>query len=63
MELTLSLVIALVAVFALLYLVYFLAGKFGSPTGQRITGAVCLALFVIYAIHRLGLLDVGAIQL
>lgn len=63
MELTISLVLALVIVFALLYLVYFLAGKFGSPTGQRITGIICLVIFVLYAIHRLGLLDVGAVQL
>lgn len=60
---TLSTLIAVVLVFAILLGIYLAAGRFGSPTGQKITGVVCLILFVLYALSRLGFLDVGQIKL
>lgn len=63
MEITLSLILALVIVFAILFGIYWATGYFGSPMGQKIVGVICLIVFAVYALKRLGLLDVGAIQL
>ena len=59
MDITLNLILSLVIVFAILYAVFWAAGKFGSPLGQKIVGAVCLLVFVVYSLSRLGVLDSG----
>ena len=63
MAITLSTVLAILIVFAILAGVYWCAGRFGSPTGQKITGVVCLIIFLLYVINRLGLLGAGDIRL
>ncbi len=63
MTITLGTILAIIIVFALLYAVYWASGRFGSPMGQKITGVVCLVLWVLYTLNRLGLLSTGSIQL
>ncbi len=61
--LDLGTIIAVIIVFIIAYAIYWASGHFGSPMGQKITGVVCLLLWVLYALNRLGLLSTGTIQL
>ncbi len=47
-------IIAILIVFLLLFVVYWLAGKFTSGVPHQVIGVVLAIVFVVYALNRLG---------